>query len=329
MKKTNIIFFTWENKIFLKKELDRWIGYFIEKYWENNISRIDKDQLKDININQELTSLPFLSDKKLIILNQIPFAGANKDSEEVKDDDSKIIDCLENIPDNNFVLFIQESPDKRKLLYKKILEIATIKDFPNLDEYGIKSYIKESLPWIQSDAIEKLMLYKNNNIEKIEQEIEKLSLYKQDSIISTDNIETYVLPEIESSIFIFLDRLLELNYDKAIINLEQILLSAKIEPTFAWIMTNLRKYLYTIYFKNNWLPDSEIINLLKLHPFVFKKNIYNKGNYRAILHIYNKFSELDEKAKNGQLIWDIDDNLRIAMEKVIFDLKKQKNLLKY
>lgn len=329
MKKTNIIFFTWENKVFLKKELDRWIEHFVEKYSENNISKINKEQLKDVNIEQELTSPPFFSEKKLVILYWIPFAWSNKEFDEDKEDDSKIVNCLENIPDNNFILFIQEKPDKRKILYKKLLEIATIKNFPYIDEYWIKSYIKEILPWIQNGAVEKLMVYKNNNIEKIEQEIEKLSLYKGDSIIDIEDIEKYVLPEIEASIFIFLDRLLELNYDKAIINLEQILLNTKIEPTFAAIMTNLRRYLYTIYFQNNWLNDSDIIDLLKLHPFVFKKNISNKNNYTTILYIYNRFSELDKKAKNGQLIWDMDDNLRIAMEKVIFDLKKQKNLLKY
>lgn len=329
MKKNNIIFFTWDNKVFLKKELNRWIELFIEKYWENNVSRISKAQINSIHIEQELTSLPFLSEKRLIILHEIPFAWDNKDSEEIKDDDSKILSSLDRIPDNNFVLFIQETPDKRKNLYKKLIEIATIKDYSVLDEYELKSYIKDRLPLIDNNALEKLILYKNKNIEKIEQEIDKLSLYKSDSTITSMDIDSFVNQEIESSIFTFLDRLLELNYNKALFNLEQILLTAKIEPTFAAIMTNLRKFLFTIYLQNNWSKEQEIINLLKLHPFVYKKNIGNSKNYKEILHIYNKFCIIDSKAKNGQLIGDSEDNIKIAIEKVIFDLKKEKNLVKY
>lgn len=329
MKKNNIIFFTWENRVFLKKELDRWIEHFIEKYWENNVTRINKNQLNSINIEQELLSLPFLSEKKLIILHEVPFSGETKDTEEVKEDDGRILNSLENIPDNNFVLFIQEFPDKRKWLYKKLIEIATIKEYSTLDDYWLKWYIKEQLPLIENTALDKLINFKNKNIDKIEQEIEKLSLYKPNSTINSDDIDNYVTQEIESSIFTFLDRILELNYNKAITSLEQILLTAKIEPTFAAIMTNLRKYLFTIYLHNNWLKESEIINSLKLHPFVYKKNIWNSKNYKEILYIYNEFCSIDSKAKSGHLIGDSEDNIKLAIEKVIFDLKKEKNRIKY
>lgn len=329
MKKTNIIFFTWENKVFLKKELDLWIEHFIEKYWENNISKISKSQLNSINIEQELTSLPFLSEKKLIILYDIPFSWDSKEQDDAKYDDDKIVNLLNKIPDNNFVLFVQENPDKRKILYKKLIEIATIKEYSIPDEYSLKSYVKDRLPLIESAALDKIIFYKNKSLEKIEQEIEKLILYKPDSIITVNDIDNFVTQEIESSIFTFLDRLLELNYNKAIENLELLLINTKIEPTFAAIMTSLRKYLFTIYLSKNWIKEWEIISLLKLHPFIYKKNIWNSRNYNEILHIYNKFCKVDSKAKNGQLIWDAEDNIKIAIEKVIFDLKKEKNLIKY
>lgn len=325
MKKSNIIFFCWENSIFLKKSLNRWIELFIEKYWENNVIKISKEQLSTANIEQELLWLPFLSEKKLVALFWIPSNWENKDESWVEE---KISNILDKIPDSNFILFVEQNPDKRKQLYKKLLEIATIKEFANLDDFSLREYIKESLPWIEKVAIDKLIKYKNSNIEKIEQEIEKLSLFRNNETITSDDITNFVNEEIESSIFNFLDRLIELNYNKALQSFENILINSKIEPTFAAIMTNLRKYLFTIYFYTNWFSEWEIINKLKLHPFVYKKNISYKNNYNTIKHIYKAFASIDARAKSWKLIWDSDDNIKLAIEKVIFDLKKEKNRIK-
>jgi DNA polymerase III delta subunit len=58
------------------------------------------------------------------------------DDEAPKDNtiDSRIEKILDNIPEANFVLFISPEPDTRKSFYKKLLEIATVKEFKNLSE---------------------------------------------------------------------------------------------------------------------------------------------------------------------------------------------------
>lgn len=325
MKKNNIILFTWINSLFLKKELERWIDVFSSKHWEFNISRIESWNINKINFESELTTLPFLSENRLIILYGIPFSSVLKETENSEDD--KILTLLEKIPDTNYVIFVQENPDKRKALYKKIIEIGTLKEFKNLEEFELKKYIREKLLQIDSDAIDKLIEYKNSDISKIDSEIDKLHLFKNKERIDIEDIKRFVNPEIEISIFQFLDRLFELNYDKALDNLVEILDNSKIEPTFAAIMTNIRKYLFTIYLHKSGIIDSVIIENLKLHPYVFQKIINNSKNYWTILYLYNSLILVDIKSKVWTLIWDNEESVKLAIEKEILDLKKNKKYL--
>ena len=328
--KNNIFFFTWENTIFLKKDLDRWVSRFTEKYSEFNISRIDKDIIEKINIEQELTTPPFLSEHRLIILNNIPSPASKRDSDEeetLKDNsvDIRIEKVLDNIPDANFVIFISQEPDVKKPLYKRLLELATVKEFKNLNEHWIKEYIRNELLWIDNAAISKLIQYKWLDLSKIESEIWKLSLYRANDRITEDDIEKNVLPEIDVSVFQFLDRLYELNFNKALVNLKRILENDKIEPTFAAIMSNMRKLIYILYLRRNGIADKIIIDQLKVHSFVFQKTLSSAKNESVIYRFYEKMCELDLKSKTWELVLDGEDGLIMAIEKVIFDLKNTKN----
>jgi DNA polymerase III delta subunit len=334
MQKNNINFFTWENSIFLNKDLNRWIEHFIEKHWEFNISRVNKENLEKINLEWELTTPPFLAEFRLIILNWLPSAASANDSwdeilEHKKNVDDEILKILEMIPDKNIVIFVQENPDKRKWLYKKLKEVAVVKEFNNLDEHELKNYIRTVLVWIDSQAADRLIQYKWLDMRKIENEIEKLALFRSNDRITVEDIEKYVIPEIEVSIFKFMDRIYELNYTKAIQGFREVLENSKIEPTVAGIMTNLRKFIYVNQLKNSWVQDKDIIDRLKIHPFVFQKITQFKKNLPEIIDIYNRLSAIDIKAKIWELPGDIDESLRLAIEKVILDLKNKKNTLEY
>ncbi|EKE27660.1 MAG: DNA polymerase III, delta subunit [uncultured bacterium (gcode 4)] len=331
MKKSNIFLFTWENTIFLKKDLDKWVSRFSEKYSEFNISRINKDALEKINIEQELTSPPFFSEHRLIILDNIPSPTAKRDTEDGESaknsPDDAIEKILDNIPDANFVLFVSPVPDVRKSLFKKISLIANVKDFPNLSERAIRDYVRTELLWIDNDAISRLIEYKGTDLEKIEKEIDKLSLFRVHDRITVSDIEKYVTPDIEVSVFQFIDRIYELNFSKASSNLSSLLENEKIEPTFAAIMTTIRKYLFVLYLKKNNVSDKEIIESLKVAPFVFQKIMNHSKNENTIRKFYEKMCEIDLKSKTGELMLDNEDGLIMAIEKVIFDLKNMKNTI--
>lgn len=169
--------------------------------------------------------------------------------------------------------------------------------------------------------------YKGTDLEKIEKEIDKLSLFRVHDRITVSDIEKYVTPDIEVSVFQFIDRIYELNFSKASSNLSSLLENEKIEPTFAAIMTTIRKYLFVLYLKKNNVSDKEIIESLKVAPFVFQKIMNHSKNENTIRKFYEKMCEIDLKSKTGELMLDNEDGLIMAIEKVIFDLKNMKNTI--
>ncbi len=354
MKKSNIIFFTWDNEIFLKKEFNRWVDIFISKYWEFNISRFNKESILSSNIEQELTSMPFLWQFRLIIFEDLPLTQDNKETveeeiycpkcnnkiikigknftcsyckykEEIKSIDSLILSCLDNIPDNNIVLFIQQNPDKRLTLYKKLLQIATIKEFSNLSWDSLKDYIRSRLLNIDSLAIKKLIEYKNSNFSKIDKEIDKLELFKSNDRITEDDIIKYIVPEIEVSIFKITDAIFELNPKIAILNFNKLLETNNIFQIFSSIVSNIRSFLYIHFLIDNKYTKNDVIKILQIHPYVFEKAISYKQNKKYIYSFFNNLLQIDLWSKIWNLIWDWENSVKLSLEKVILNLKNLKN----
>lgn len=351
MKKSNIIFFTWENEVFLKRELDKWIALFIEKYWEFNISRFNKENISGINIWSELMALPFLAEFKLIIFNEFPSKAENKEEtieekvcpncwqksiksspsficpfckfkEEIKSLDNTILSFLDSIPDKNIVIFIQKNPDKRTWLYKKLLEIATLKEFKNLVWDSLRDYIRSRLINIDSLAIKKLIEYKNSDISKIDKEIDKLELFDSKERITEEDIIKYVIPEMEVSIFKFIDSILELNSKQATYDLDLILETSNIYQIFSSIITNLRSLLYIQTLMEEKISKEKIIAVLGVHPFIFEKARINYKSLKILRYFFSKLIEIDKKAKIWDLVWDQENSIRLALEKEIFNLQK-------
>lgn len=321
MKKSNIIFFTWENQVFLNKDLDKWISLFAEKHWNFNISRFSLDNISKVNISAELITMPFLGSHRLIILEGFPSKATEKEEQESKNYDEIILDNLDKIPDNNIVVFVESLPDKRKSLYKKLLEIAQIKEYKNIEWEEMRNYIRSRLINIDSSAISKLINYKNSSLNKIELEIDKLHLFKMNWRITEEDIVNYVIPEIEISIFELTDAVMEQNTMKWIRALKTILDSNSIFQVFSVIMSNLRNFLYINYLLEKWFKKEEIISTLKIHPFLVDKT-KNVKNILGIKALFANLLKIDKQSKTGELIWDGENALRLALEKEILNLKK-------
>jgi DNA polymerase III delta subunit len=165
-----------------------------------NIEELDKNAL-----SENLLASSFLSEKKMVIIDNI---------EKVEKDDSKkefLMSILDKIPENNIIVFSSNSLQERSLLYKKIKELGEIKRFDIKNTYETRLFIeKKYKSKIDSNAIDKIIAYKSNNLSKIVNELDKLFITK-DFVLSKDIID-YIVPEFEETIFIFVDKVL--NKDK-------------------------------------------------------------------------------------------------------------------
>lgn len=277
MPKSNVTLFTGENTLFIERERDKWLDLFTEKYGAHNISRLYPSSAKEL-IQSELTTLPFLAEKRLVLLEDFMVKVSVDDTSEESTPMTQptqvedwIMANIEAIPDTTVVVFIQSKPGLTNKLYKKLLQVATVRKFEELTPTDLRTYVKNKLPNIEFSAISKLLAYKNNHLASIDAEIGKLGLFKTDTPITDADIEKYVISDIETNIFRLLDALLSLDQVTALRELKTLLETNNVFMVFSGLMSNLRRILYIHTFLRAKYTASEITDILDMKPFWIEK----------------------------------------------------------
>ena len=155
---------------------------FIKKYGDLNISVYDEENSDVPKIYNDIMSVPFLSEKKMIVLEKLW-------SKWGKDDRRKVLDILIQVPETTILLFFEErSLDEKKAKTKdlagllKSIPPQNIFNFNKMNEREISQLINKKIKdkgySIDYQAINTLSALIGNNSRQINQEIQKLMAYK-------------------------------------------------------------------------------------------------------------------------------------------------------
>ncbi|MFA5916817.1 MAG: hypothetical protein WC850_01120 [Candidatus Gracilibacteria bacterium] len=304
--------FTGNNEYLVKEELKKWKNHFLSKFGEFNLTHIQNIEELDKNaLSENLLASSFLSEKKMVIIDNI---------EKVEKDDSKkefLMSILDKIPENNIIVFSSNSLQERSLLYKKIKELGEIKRFDIKNTYDTKLFIEKKYnSKIDSNAIDKIIAYKSNNLSKIVNELDKLFITKD--FISTKDIIDYITPELEETIFVFVDKVLSKD-KKAIFNdLDIILENIDIYAFYNSFLGNIRNFVYIMFFKKLGYKNNHIKDELSLGNRAFLVDKTYKINFQELSTLYEKLIDFDKNMKFGKLIGSTKIDLKYELQKVLF-----------
>lgn len=314
--------FTWNSQTLVKQQVKAWKDVFIKKYGDFNLVHIkDIHDIEKINLAESLTAMSFLAEKKLIIIDYKAKEKKNKDEEDEKQSiEDYIITILDKIPDENIVLFNSINPDKRSKLYKELAKKAEVKEFNLWDEMDLKSIIqKKYLDRISNNAINRIIKYKSSNLEKIISELEKLFITYD--FLDEKEILEHIYPELEESIFLFIDDLLNLNLRECFKKLDIILENTNIYLFYNSLLSNLRVQVFISKLKDLKLSQKEIWDILKLWNRTFLINKSYRINNSKLENFYINLVDLDKKMKSWNMIWSDDLDIKFELENVILSLK--------
>ncbi len=216
------------------------------------------------------------------------------------DPEAMILSALEQIPETTIVLFVSTEPDKRKALYKRLMSIATLKEYEKLEGHALREYVRKKLPHIDVTALAKFMEYTGSDINRIESEIGKLALYKQDGWITETDIKSVIIPTIETSIFSLTDAIFVLDNAFAYKELTNILETHNIHQIFTTLVSTLRTFLYAAKLLSSGYEPSNVLSLLKIHPYAFEKMRKNMRNSERIQILFSELILLDKRMKTGE-----------------------------
>ena len=305
--------FTWNSEFLITEALNKWKKQFIEKYSDFNlthlkeIKNLDKNILKDTILSGSL----FSSEKKLIILD------INNDIWDELED--FLIKNLEKKPQENIIILNYFLPDKRKKFWKNIKNISEIKEFNLENEEDTKKIINSKFSWkIDLEAINTIIKYKSNKINKIIPELEKLTITK--NFITKIDIEANIVPELEESIFQIIDLVLNKQIPEAVDKINIILNETNIFAFYNNLLSNLRTSLFILKLKQEKKTQSEISKILDLwnRSFLIGKNY--KINFHELKNLYINLVNIDKNMKMWKLVSSEEEDIKFEIEKYLIKI---------
>jgi DNA polymerase III subunit delta len=339
----NLFLFTGEETYLLHEQIASWKKAFTEKHGDINLSILGADDTPLNEIMAAALAMPFLGDKRLIFIHNLPDAPKARQTEEPtkkdekRDEELKKMEAnLDEIPDTSVVVFVQSNPDKRKSFYKKLCAKAEVKEFNPLAGQALSEWIRKRASQdgarIDSSASDYLVTLTGQNLWRLSQEIDKLAAHCRGEAVSKAVIDKLVVPTLEANVFQLTDALGLKDHRKAIRHLHQSLAAGEnLRQVFFMIVRQFRLLLQGYGYKES-NPNSSSTAFsaaLKLHPFVARNTLSQLSNFsgQELKNAYGRLLEIDLDLKTSKIrtTTDNQDELALAMERFIINFcQKQK-----
>lgn len=275
---------------------------FIAREGDMAVERLDGAEATIERISEALISLPFLSNKKMVLLRQ---GSVNKQFAE------QAAQLLADVPETTEVIVVEPKLDKRSSYYKFLKKATDFKEYNELDAGGLARWLvsaaKERGGTLSPGDASLLVSRVGQNQQLLSSELEKLLLYSGD--ITKDSIETLTEPTPQSTIFELLDAAFAGRSARALqLYIEQRALKVEPQQIIAMLVWQLH-ILALLKTAGQRSPDS-IASDAKVSPYTVKKSvtIARKLTLAELKRLVADLAEIDRRSKRET--FNIDDALQ-------------------
>lgn len=317
----NLFLLTGEDSYQTLSKLKHWKKGFIQKYGDINITILEEN-LTTEKILQSTDSLPFLSEKRMVIVKN--FCQTTSLEEQ-----KKLAEQLEKIPEF-CVFFLVETkpPDKRSSLYKKMVKIGQLENHEILQGSALTRWIIEKVTeksgQIGFNEANYLAQMHGAELWSLENEIEKLTNYCQDKPIDIPTINLLTKANLTTSIFQLTDYLGQKNTSAALKTLQNLLKNDEdIHYIFHMIIRQFRLILQIKSLTEQRFSPPEIARQIKQHPYVVKTTVNQTRNFDfpTLQKIYQQLLQIDIALKTGKIRYTSENSkeFNLALETFILE----------
>jgi len=323
MTKGNIHLFYGEDTYSAWHKSQYWKQEFEKKFGDFNVLVFEGEKLNAAEFKEAVDSVPFLGEKKMVLIRNFLAEGKETDQKAVAEKLSDIADfCL--------ILFLEnQKPDARTILYKTLKKLANVQEFeplvgPNLTTW-IQTQVQERGGQIGFKEAKQLGETIGSDLWQMSQEIDKLALYANGKPIPSEAIENMTSPNLSTTIFKLTDYLGQKNAAAALKTLNILLASGEdIIKSMFMIVRHFRILLQVRDCLDKRLEKNAITQKIKEHPFVISTAIGQSKNFtmQLLTQTYAELLGIDTKMKSGKIHLAAGDNteLRLALEKLIAEI---------
>ncbi len=266
--------------------------------------------LKEVSISrviEDLDTLNFLSEGKIVIAENAYFLTAERPTGVIEQDTSLLDKYLENPNPSNILILVTTKLDERKKQVKLLKEKAKVIQ-ASLDAFSL---IQENLDdFSMDDAVKRYLIDKVlGNVERVFQELLKLKLYCFDQKkITKEDIDLLVIPLEDDNIFHLIDAIIAGKREEAFKIYEDLILHNE-EPIKILVLLASRFRLYyqvKVLMKKN-LNDTEIGKIIGSHPYPVKlaRGVVRNYEEKKLLHYLKHLAQIDLDVKRGNTYQNI------------------------
>ncbi|MEK3890664.1 DNA polymerase III subunit delta [Bacillus sp. FSL K6-3431] len=289
-----------------------------------NLSVYDLEETPIEMAIEDAETIPFMGDKKLIILHKPAFLTAEKSKSKIEHDFKKLETYIQAPPPFTIMVFAStyEKLDERKKITKLLKKSAEVIEVKKMNESELKVWVREKTAEneVQMDetAMDLLLVLVGSDLMKLDTEIQKLSLFAADTKrIDVSMVENLTSRSIEQNIFSLVDKVVHRRMDEAF-RIYYDLRKQNEEPIkiLALLASQFRLIYQVKELMKRGYGQQQIASTLKTHPFRVKlaSGQANSFSEEALGEIMNLLAISDEQLKTGASSRDL------AVELFLFKL---------
>lgn len=301
-----IVFLAGANSFRVKAELDKLAISFAREHGELCLEKLDATESTYEQIQGSIESLPFLSAKKMVVIYDL---SLNKEANE------KLETLLERAGDTTELVVVESKLDKRSVYYKQLKKMPGFKEFNELDEAQLTSWLafeseRLNAKLARSDAHYLVQRVGNNQL-RLSHELEKLVQYNPS--ITRRNIDLLTDENPSSTIFNLIDSVFAGNLKQALSIYEE-QRQQKVEPQLIHGMLVWQMHAVAVVASAPASTSAEqIARDSSISPYVIQKSqrIARTMGRSKIVEFMKLLRDIDYRGKHE--IFDYDEALRYAI----------------
>jgi DNA polymerase-3 subunit delta len=289
-----------------------------------NLSTYDLEETPIEVALEDAETLPFLGDKRLIILQNPVFLTSERTKEKVDHNINKLGQFLANPAPYSIVVIAApyEKLDERKKITKELKRNAETLEAKKLNEQDLRNWIKERVlgngSQMDEKAIEKMIAIAGTNLFVLTNEIDKMSLYAgNEKKIDLQMVEMLVSKTLEQNIFELVEKVVHRKTEEAL-RIYYDLLKQNEEPLkiLALLAGQFRLIYQVKELARKGYGQQQIAGTIKQHPYRVKlaagqANLFTENELKELMLL---FADADYQMKTGGL------NKTMIIEMIFFKL---------
>lgn len=302
------------DKSLIQNELEK----LLKKLSVEDIVKYDMTSSNVLDVIEDAATMGLFSSKKIIILDDCFFLGANKTIDQLE----KLEGYIEKYNPNNYCIFLayMEKIDTRKKIYK-LLKKHKVIELKKIDRDYLKKYVEEILAKekYKMESIDYFLDKVGISLANVRTELDKLMMYKlSNKMIRREDIDKVTIQTLDEEIFALSDAIILKDTSKSLSLLEEFLNKSYDEMQIVMLLASQFRFLFQVkrlLNKNKY--EGEIAKILEVNPYRVKYTIKKLYAYseEMLLEYIQKLAKIDHDVKLGLM------DKRLALELFIIENK--------